>query len=149
MERDSERERERERPRERERERPRERERESERERERETPRERERERERLRERERETQRERERERLRSREREREHAPAQGSSPGYADIVVQTFSFSKGSLRAQRLKKFKILKFSSEIENFKRATHQTPIFCGEFRRSRLKISIEIEIFKRD
>ena len=32
------------------------------------------------------------------------------------------------SLRAQRLKKFKILKFSSEIENFKRATHQTPTF---------------------
>ena len=24
------------------------------------------------------------------------------------------------------------LKFSSEIENFKRATHQTPIFCGDF-----------------
>ena len=24
------------------------------------------------------------------------------------------------------------LKFSSEIENFKRATQQTPIFCGEF-----------------
>ena len=24
------------------------------------------------------------------------------------------------------------LKFSSEIENFKRAAHQTPIFCGEF-----------------
>ena len=36
------------------------------------------------------------------------------------------------SLRAQRLKKIKILKFSSEIENFKRATHQTPFFCGEF-----------------
>ena len=34
-------------------------------------------------------------------------------------------------LRAQRLKKFKILKFSSEIENFKRGAHQTPIFCGE------------------
>ena len=26
----------------------------------------------------------------------------------------------------------KILKFSTEIEHFKRATHQTPIFCGEF-----------------
>ena len=36
------------------------------------------------------------------------------------------------TLRAQRLQKFKILKFSSEIQNFKRATHQTPIFCGEF-----------------
>ena len=52
-------------------------------------------------------------------------------------------------LRAQRLKKFKILKFSSEIENFKRATHQGPIFCGKLWRSRLKISIEIENFKRD
>ena len=36
------------------------------------------------------------------------------------------------TLRAQRLKNFKILKFSSEIENFKRATHQTPFFRGEF-----------------
>ena len=55
------------------------------------------------------------------------------------------------SLRAQRLKQFKILKCSSEIENFnfKRAAHQTPIFCGEFWRSRAKISIEIENFKRD
>ena len=36
------------------------------------------------------------------------------------------------TLRAQGLKKFKILKFSSGIENFKRATHQSPILCGEF-----------------
>ena len=36
------------------------------------------------------------------------------------------------TLRVQRLKIFKILEFSSEIENFKRATHQTPILCGEF-----------------
>ena len=36
------------------------------------------------------------------------------------------------TLRAPRLKKIKILNFSSEIENFKRAAHQTPIFCGEF-----------------
>ena len=41
------------------------------------------------------------------------------------------------------------LNFSIEIENFKRATHQTPIFCGEFWRSGLKISIKIEIFNRD
>ena len=53
------------------------------------------------------------------------------------------------TLRAQISKKFKILKFSSELEIFKRATHQTPIFCGEFWRSGLKISSEIEIFKRD
>ena len=36
----------------------------------------------------------------------------------------------KPTLRAQILKKFKILKFSSELEIFKRATHQTPIFVG-------------------
>ena len=38
------------------------------------------------------------------------------------------------TLRAQRLKKFTILKFSGDIDNFKRATHQTPLFffCGEF-----------------
>ena len=36
------------------------------------------------------------------------------------------------------------LKFSSEIEDFKRATHQTPkFFGGEFRRS------GFEVFKRD
>ena len=35
------------------------------------------------------------------------------------------------------------LKFSSAIENFKRAAHQTPIFCGKFGSS------EIEIFNRD
>ena len=34
------------------------------------------------------------------------------------------------TLRAQILKIFKILKFSSELEIFKRATHQTPIFVG-------------------
>ena len=41
------------------------------------------------------------------------------------------------------------LKFSSEIENFKRAAQHTPIFCGEIRRSRLNISSVIENFKRD
>ena len=54
------------------------------------------------------------------------------------------------SLRAQILKKIKILKFSSELGIFKRATHQTPIFCGEFWSVSIdKISSEIEIFKRD
>ena len=47
---------------------------------------------------------------------------------GLADFLAPS-----SSLRAQRLKKFKILKFSSEIENLKRAARQTPIFfCGEF-----------------
>ena len=64
--------------------------------------------------------------------------------------VVHTWSVAASpTLRAQRLKKFKILKFSSEIEKFKRAAHQTPIFCGEFWRSGLKFSSGIEIFKRD
>ena len=44
---------------------------------------------------------------------------------------------------------FLILKFSRELGIFKRATHHTPIFCGEFWRSGLRISSEIEIFKRD
>ena len=52
--------------------------------------------------------------------------------------------------------RLKRMTFSSEIENFKRATHQTPIFVGEFSRSRLKISSEnlkfssgkLENFKR-
>ena len=53
------------------------------------------------------------------------------------------------NLRAQNLKNFKILKFSSETEIFKRATHQTPIFVGggQFRRSGLKLSSEIEFFQ--
>ena len=52
------------------------------------------------------------------------------------------------TLRAQILKKFKILKFSSELEIFKRATQQTPIFCGEFWRSGLKISSDLDFFSR-
>ena len=68
-------------------------------------------------------------------------------------------------LRAQRLKRFKIalrdcnfqarLKFSSEIENFKRAAHQAPIFVGNSQgqdwnfQARLNFSSEIESFKRD
>ena len=63
--------------------------------------------------------------------------------------VLRFFARFCASQRAQRLKKIKILKFSSEIEKFKRSTHQTPVFCGKFWRSRLKFSIEIEIFKRD
>ena len=63
--------------------------------------------------------------------------------------------------RAQRLKKIKILKFSSEVENFKWATHQGPYSVGweileveivSFNRdwsfqARLKISSEIDIFQ--
>ena len=70
--------------------------------------------------------------------------------------------------RAQILKKFKIalrdwnfqarlkrMTFSSEIENFKRATHQTPIFVGNSQgqdwnfQARLKFSSAIENFKRN
>ena len=69
--------------------------------------------------------------------------------------------------RAQILKIFKItlqdwnfqarlkrITFSSEIEHFKRATHQTPIFVGNSQaqdwtfQARLKFSSEIENFKR-
>ena len=41
------------------------------------------------------------------------------------------------------------LKFSIEIEIFKRATHQTSIFVGNSEGPGLKISSEIEIFNRD
>ena len=41
------------------------------------------------------------------------------------------------------------LKISIEIEIFKRATQRTPIFVGNSEGPGLKISIEIEIFKRD
>ena len=50
--------------------------------------------------------------------------------------------------------RLKWMTFSSEIENFKRATHQTPIFVGNSRgqdwkfQARLKFSSEIENFKR-
>ena len=45
-------------------------------------------------------------------------------------FVPASLCESAPPLRAQKLKKFKILKFSSGIENFKRAAHQTPIFVG-------------------
>ena len=79
------------------------------------------------------------------------HHPHRRPSPpgGIFGRVVCELSEPKKTLRAQRLKNFKILKFSSQIEIFKRAAHQTPIFCGEFSRSGLKFSSEIEIFKRD
>ena len=41
------------------------------------------------------------------------------------------------------------LKISSENENFERATHRGPIFCGEFETSRLKFASEIKKFDRD
>ena len=63
--------------------------------------------------------------------------------------------------RAQILKNFKIalrdwnfqarlkrMTFSSEIENFKRATHQTPIFVGNFKVKIENFKSEIEVFKR-
>ena len=72
---------------------------------------------------------------------------------------IMPSKYSKLTLRAQRLKKFKILKFSSEVDNFKRAAHQTPIFVGnsegrdwkiqarlKFSSARLKISIENGFF---
>ena len=38
--------------------------------------------------------------------------------------------------------------FQARLNTFKRAIHQTPMFWGEFSRSRLKFSSEIENFKR-
>ena len=50
------------------------------------------------------------------------------------------------TLRAQRLKKLKILKFSSEIDIFRQATHQTPFFVWGGGGS---LKVRIEIFKQD
>ena len=59
----------------------------------------------------------------------------------------------KTAQRAQRSKnisRFRSrLKISIENEIFERATHRGPIFCGEIETSRLKISSEIENFDRD
>ena len=41
------------------------------------------------------------------------------------------------------------LKISIENEIFERATHRGPIFCGEIETSRLKFSSEIKNFDRD
>ena len=41
------------------------------------------------------------------------------------------------------------LKISSEIENFKRAAHETPIFVGNSEPPGLEIASEIEDVKRD
>ena len=54
--------------------------------------------------------------------------------------------------RAQRSKKFEIrsrLKISIENEIFERATHRGPTFCGEIKTSRLTFSSEIKNFDRD
>ena len=86
--------------------------------------------------------------------------PGEGCAVGFGWVVGDDFPVEKEgkwdlgslSLRAQRLEKFKIpssLKFSSAIENFKRAAAKPLLFCGEFRRSRLKFWSEIENFKRD
>ena len=66
-----------------------------------------------------------------------------GLVPPWADMVIALWVASYDTLRAQILKKIKILKFSSELEIFKRATHQTPIFCGGI------LEVRIENFKRD
>ena len=47
------------------------------------------------------------------------------------------------TLRAQILKKIKILKFSKELEIFKRATQQTPFFLWGI------LEVRIEIFNQD
>ena len=47
-----------------------------------------------------------------------------------------------GPVHPSKIEKFKILTFSSEIENVKRATHKAPIFAGI-------LKVRIETFKRD
>ena len=82
---------------------------------------------------------------------------SQGSVPGAGlawNLVFwrQTLSIV-GSRRVWEVEKNQDLasrlRFSSEIDNFRQATLQGPIFCGEFWGSRLKISSEIEVFTRD
>ena len=54
--------------------------------------------------------------------------------------------------RAQRSKNSRFrsrLKISIENEVFERTTHRGPIFCGEIETSRLKFSSEIKNFDRD
>ena len=57
------------------------------------------------------------------------------------------------SLRGPKIEKIQDrppgLKFPIEIEIFKRATHQTPIFVGNSEGPGLKLSSGIEIFNRD
>ena len=79
----------------------------------------------------------------------RRDSKSQGDSKNTTRSKVTTCSIfsTAGSPKGPNLEKFQDLKFSSEIENFKRATHQTPIFCGEFWRSGLKFSSEIEKFQ--
>ena len=59
-----------------------------------------------------------------------QEAGGSGSKNVLKGVMKKVLARRHNDLRAQRLKNVKILKFSSEIENFKRATHQTAIFVG-------------------
>ena len=63
-------------------------------------------------------------------------------------ISVSGWGGLKQTQRAQILKKKS--GFSSEIENFKRATHQTPIFVGilKVKTENVKRDCQFEVFKR-
>ena len=74
-----------------------------------------------------------------------------GQTPLKPPFVTPPFAAAQSRAakhpKGPNLEKFKILKFSGELEIFKRATHQSPIFCGEFWRSGLKISSDLEFFQ--
>ena len=84
---------------------------------------------------------------------------SQTKSRSYRSRFRVTAWQSPRTLRVPKIEKIQDrrpgLKFSSEIENIKRATQQTPIFVGNSEgqdwkfQSRLNISSEIEIFNRD
>ena len=71
------------------------------------------------------------------------------ASPPSKESRKRGYNYPKGP----KIEKFQDrppgLQFSIEIEFFKRATHQTPIFVGNSEGPGLKISSEIEIFNRD
>ena len=66
------------------------------------------------------------------------------------DLLVKTLDILINYPKRPKIEKFQDRPPGLKFSISKRATQQTPIFfCGEFWRSGLKFSIEIEIFNRD
>ena len=78
--------------------------------------------------------------------------PEKAQEKLFQEILGQSLDCPKGP-KIEKIKDLPPrLKSSSEIENFKRATHLGPIFRWgnlRFARSSLNFSSEIEVFKRD
>ena len=76
-------------------------------------------------------------------------------SPTSAQTILLTCALQLGQNQPrgpkdQKKSRFRSrLKISIENEIFERATHRSPIFCGEIETSRLKCSSEIKNFDRD